>query len=305
MSDRMSTLPDSLPSVTVIIPHFNDSQRLRKCLFSLQKQTYPDNRFEIIVVNNGSEESCFALAADFKPIRIVNETHRGSYRARNTAISHAKGVVLAFTDADCIPSLKWLEEGVTCLLSNEGLGIVGGKIVYFFKSANNPNAYECYDSNRFLDQKRCIEKSHFSVTANMFTFKRIFVEAGLFNANMQSGGDVEWGNRVHAHGFGLVFCSAAVVFHPARNKFKQVYKKTIRVAQGTAQLEFRGLKTRAMIRRVIRKDLVPPLNKTIEIYRSKEHISFMMKVKLILLTVFFKYVAMWTKLHTYFSVSRN
>ncbi|MEO1376787.1 MAG: glycosyltransferase [Cyanobacteria bacterium J06635_10] len=45
------------PFVSVIIPVFNDSKRLKKCLTKLESQSYPRNRFEVIVIDNNSEES--------------------------------------------------------------------------------------------------------------------------------------------------------------------------------------------------------------------------------------------------------
>jgi glycosyltransferase involved in cell wall biosynthesis len=301
----MPVTADTFPFVSVIIPSYKDSVRLRKCLLSLQKQTYPDGKYEVIVVDNGSDDGTDVIGDEFEKVRILKESRRGSYRARNRGVCDAKGSVLAFTDADCIASAKWLEEGVGCLLSNPGLGIVGGKVVYFFRSPNNPNAYERYDSVKFMQQELCIEKGKFSVTANLFTFKSIFDKVGLFNASMKSGGDVEWGNRVYESGYGLAYRPAAIVFHPARYGFKQVWNKTVRVAQGFSQLEYAGLKPGVMIVRVVSRDLAPPLRKIIEIYRSRDYSTFRIKTELILLTLFFKYVTTWTKIHTYFLTHHN
>jgi len=53
------------PFVSVIIPVYNDPIRLKTCLQALEEQTYPQNAYEIIVVDNGSDESIEPIVAEF------------------------------------------------------------------------------------------------------------------------------------------------------------------------------------------------------------------------------------------------
>jgi len=55
----------STPFVSVIIPVYNDSIRLRTCLQALEEQTYPKSAYEVIVVDNGSDESIEPIFAEF------------------------------------------------------------------------------------------------------------------------------------------------------------------------------------------------------------------------------------------------
>ena len=84
----------SMPSVSVVIPVFNDPAGIRECIESLSRQTKIPS--EVIVVDNGSEPPI----PDTAGLRIVREETPGSYRARNAGLAVASGDITAFTDAD-------------------------------------------------------------------------------------------------------------------------------------------------------------------------------------------------------------
>ena len=77
--------------VSVIIPVYNDAERLKKCLLALEKQTYPQAQYEVIVVDNASEENIKDVVSQFPQARLTFENSPGSYAARNQGISIAKG----------------------------------------------------------------------------------------------------------------------------------------------------------------------------------------------------------------------
>jgi len=186
--------------VSVIIPCLNDYNRLKKCLGILEKQTYPADAYEVIVVDNGASFSPDPGLLEFPHTKVIHEPRSGSYAARNYGIKRAKGEVFAFTDADCIPSSNWLENGVGKLLEKDNCGLVGGSIQVFFENDSHPTLAERFDKLTTFQQKQNIEKSHFSVTANLFTKKKVVEQVGMFDSDLKSGGDVEWGNRVYQKG---------------------------------------------------------------------------------------------------------
>lgn len=230
----------SNPFVSVIIPVYNDPVRLKTCLHVLEEQTYPKNRYEVLVVDNGSAESIEPIVAEFKQTRASFEVRPGSFIARNTGITLARGEVLAFTDADCLPDPDWIERGIKRLLNTPNCGIVGGRVDLFFKNLDHPTAVELYDWVTYLDQKSHIEKQNFSATANLFTFKHVFEHVGLFAGNRNSlddSDDKEWGQQVAASGYALIYADDVRVAHPARYSFTQLLAKERRVARGTAAVK--------------------------------------------------------------------
>ncbi len=223
---------EHLPRVSVIIPVFNDADRLMLCLQALEKQTYPQGLLEVIVVDNGSDQSIEPLVTQFARAKACVERKPGSYAARNQGVSRARGEVLAFVDSDCIPASDWLEQGVRALLSSPNAGLVGGKVEFLFRDPAKPNAIELFDSLTAFQQKEYIQVAKFSGAGNLFTFRGVLEHVGLFNDTLKSGGDFEWSRRVFEQGYQLIYADEARVAHPARYRFDQVSRKYLRVVAG-------------------------------------------------------------------------
>ncbi|MCA1631767.1 MAG: glycosyltransferase family 2 protein [Acidobacteria bacterium] len=193
------------PFVSVIVPVYNDPERLLLCLQALGRQTYPQDLYEIVVVDNGSDESLDELVARSGcRARLCSEARPGSYAARNRGLSVARGEVIAFTDADCIPARDWIERGTERLRSAPGCGLVAGRVEVSPRDPKRPTAVELYEARTALTQKLYVEEGRFGATANLFAFRDTFARVGLFDEELKSGGDLEWGQRVAGSGYGLV-----------------------------------------------------------------------------------------------------
>lgn len=246
-----------MPFVSVLIPVFNDQERLRLCLNALSQQTYPHDRYEVIVVDNGSEHDPSAMASEFPDVTFLRELRPGSYTARNLGLSLAKGSVIALTDADCIPEPSWIQAGVDRLSRTPNCGLVAGNVLLFFKDPKRPNAAELYDAVTSFQQKKFIEKYHFGATANVFTYKHVFDKVGLFNDQLRSGGDREWGQRVHASGYQLVYADEVRIQHPARSSFTELRNRNIRLTAGSEHTRTRKKFVRLKMAKTLLKDIVP------------------------------------------------
>ena len=62
--------PEVPTFVSVIIPVFNDSARLLHCLRALEQQSYRKSAYEVIVVDNGSDEPVEPLVGNFAQVRV-------------------------------------------------------------------------------------------------------------------------------------------------------------------------------------------------------------------------------------------
>lgn len=289
------------PFVSTIIPVLNDPERLQLCLEALENQTYPKHLYEVLVIDNGSDESIEPIIRQFKQAKMLVETAPGSYTARNKGILHAKGEVLAFTDADCIPHSDWLEKGTAHLLSVPNCGLVGGKIQFSFKNPNRPTAAELYDQFFFLQQEYYLENEKFAATANVFTYKQVFEQVGLFNSTLKSGGDREWGNRVFAAGYTQSYASDAAISHPARDSVKQLQKKVTRVARATYNLNRHRPKFPLLLLKFILSDLKPPLRIWFRVGNNNRPNDFKYKLDFIALLIWMKLVKAGEKIRLFFT----
>lgn len=278
----------SSPFVSVVIPVYNDARRLKKCLRALENQTYPKGRFEVVVIDNGSDDDIESVVRSFSQPTLAFEERPGSYAARNKGIAVAKGDIITFTDSDCIPSPDWIYKGVEHLQRVRGCGLVAGKIQLFYRDSGSPNAIELYDSMFFLDQRKYIEEYHFAATANAFTFKHLIQEVGLFDQNLKSSGDSEWGQRVYAAGYKQIFAEDAVVFHPARYRMRQIYNKVVRHTGGMYVREGNDFSIIRLIRDIGR--LFPPFRYIIKLYFDSELAKVSKRYRIILIMLFVRYI---------------
>ncbi|WP_299414371.1 glycosyltransferase [Acaryochloris sp. IP29b_bin.148] len=243
-----------VPKVTVIIPVYNDSQRLKLCLQALKKQTYSQSHYTVIVVDNNSTENLSDVTDEFPNVELAFEAQPGSYAARNKGIAISASDILAFTDSDCIPSIEWIEKGVQSLES-EAADLVGGKIDFLFSSPKS--SAELFDSITALQVKKNIETRQLTVTANLLVYRRVFDALGLFDASLQSGGDFQWTKKATDAGFKLVYSPGAKISHPARN-LTSLVKKGYRVGTGQLYIQLSQNKALSVVALNSLKKLLPP-----------------------------------------------
>jgi glycosyltransferase involved in cell wall biosynthesis len=279
---------------------WNDAERLRGCLRALETQTYPGHLYEVIVVDNDSTDSLAHAVAPYARARVIHEGSPGSYAARNTGLTHARGEVIAFTDADCIPAHDWLERGVAHLTRGEGCAVVAGRIEIFPRSSEQPNPVEQYEALVALAQREFVRRYRFGATANLFTFREVFARVGPFLAEVKSGGDLEWGRRAVDCGYELEYADNVCVQHPARASLAQLYSKIVRVTGGLHDLK--RLKGRAYLEfdRSLPLDFLPPVKAIAAVLREPSLRRRRDRVKVCAVVLFVRYVQAFEKLRLSF-----
>lgn len=220
--------------VSVIIPVFNDQQGLERCLYAVDKQVGVDpTKLEIIVVDNGSAPPIYIPNLSHAKVHLVTCLKPGSYAARNKGVYKAIGEVLAFIDADCIPSENWLSEGIK-LLNSHGDAIVAGDVVFI--PSERPTGVEIYQLIVGFCQENNVKNKKFAATANLFVTKSVFQAVGEFDESLLSGGDLEWSRRAQSVGFSLRFNKLAKVYTEPRKSLKAALIQARRVAGGQFSL---------------------------------------------------------------------
>jgi cellulose synthase/poly-beta-1,6-N-acetylglucosamine synthase-like glycosyltransferase len=108
-----------MPFISIIIAARNEEKNIGKCIQSLVHQTYPANKFEIIVTDDHSTDGTVSMINSFQKenIRVIHladfiqDKILNSYKKKSieTALQFAKGELIITTDADCTAPAKWLE----------------------------------------------------------------------------------------------------------------------------------------------------------------------------------------------------
>lgn len=246
--NRSAPSENRLPLVTVVIPVLNNAEGITETVDALLKQVYPDDRVEIIVVDNGSTDGTQEAVRSL-PVTFLQEQARFSpYPSRNRAVKAAKGEIIAFTDSDCIPGPDWIRNAVS-LLSDPETDLVGGLVRFRFSPQNT--AAEYVDSLMNLEVRENVQKRGVAKTGNLVVRKRLFDEIGMFREDVRSGGDVEWTRRATSHGHRMVFGEEVVVYKQAR-KLISLLRKQYRVGKGQPSLwKKEGMPVHKMLIRIV------------------------------------------------------
>lgn len=240
------------PVISVVVPVRDHADALADCLDALARQRHAPAS-EILVVDNGAPSDLRGLVARFPRARYAREVAPGSYAARNAGLRLARGEVIAFTDADCRPRDDWLARGLAALDRHPACSLVAGRIALRFAGPSPTSAAEWFELVNAFRQDEYVARWHFGATANLFTPRALFDAHGLFDPTLTSGGDREWGERLHAAGLRAVYAADVVVEHPARRTLRAVLSKHRRVAAGIARKNgFAALGRREFALRVAR-----------------------------------------------------
>ncbi|NJR70867.1 MAG: glycosyltransferase [Synechococcales cyanobacterium CRU_2_2] len=115
LASASSPLPShpsgSQPFFSIVIPTYNRPERLAACLGAIAQLDYPGDRFEVIVVDDGSQLDLKPAVAPFQPalqLSLIQQPNSGPAAARNRGVQAAQGEWIAFTDDDCMPLPSWL-----------------------------------------------------------------------------------------------------------------------------------------------------------------------------------------------------
>lgn len=147
--EKMKSAPSEF--ISVIIPFRNESENILNSLQSISTQEYPSNKFEVIYINDCSEDdSLEKICSADKPenIRVLSSvpgspSGQNKNRAVQYAINECRGEIIVSTDCDCIHESKWLAS----LLSyyDKKTAFVSGPVTFF----HNKNIFEYMQTIEF------------------------------------------------------------------------------------------------------------------------------------------------------------
>jgi glycosyltransferase involved in cell wall biosynthesis len=215
----------STPTVSVVIPAYNQASLLARLLDSLAAmQDSPS--FEVIVVDDASPDKTEAIVAAWIGAHpevacryFRQERNQGPGAARNRGVEEAHGEFVAFTDTDCVVSEHWLS-ALLAGFTNETIAGVGGPVAPF----NPESLFALY--NTINSSLQPIVSEHFPipylVTCNCAYRRNVLREAGGFPSDIPTPGgeDVAASIALFKRGYRFAYASNARVRHDYRDTWK-------------------------------------------------------------------------------------
>ena len=213
--------PDPLPTVTVVIPYYDQQEQLDLVLDALRRQAYPASSLEVIVADDGSPKRP-VLPIGVGYVRQGDFGFRAG-AARNLGAREAEGDVLVFLDADTVPEVDYLRYAV-CLpaLAPEALVVGRRRYAHLTGRYSNPDIAlpepewlrDGYTGTRnLLDAD---DYSYRYVLSAVLTCSRFFFEeVGGFDETLvgYGGEDWEFAHRAWRSGSLVAYEPRAVAWH--------------------------------------------------------------------------------------------
>jgi glycosyltransferase involved in cell wall biosynthesis len=199
------------PEVSVVVPTYGRAGLLPRLVAALEAQTLAYERFEVLIVDNGSQDETWeqlqrladSSAVRLRPLRI--EINNGPAPARNLGWRSAKAPFVAFTDDDCVPHPDWLRQALASALATPDLGVLQGVTL-------RPAGHHQYGANTVY--RETLSPSPYFEGCNLLFPRPVLERTGGFDESYQFGGeDTAAGWSAIEDGGRWLFDEACVVTH--------------------------------------------------------------------------------------------
>jgi lipopolysaccharide/colanic/teichoic acid biosynthesis glycosyltransferase/GT2 family glycosyltransferase len=219
-------------SISIIIPVHNGASTIGACLDALQRQTVDRQRYEIIVVDEGSTDGTVRVA-EARGVLVLRQDRQGRAAARNLGVQKASGEIVCFTDATCEPAGNWLAEISAPLCHSEAIGCKGiyasrqVEMVARFVQLEYAEKYR-----RLLSQKNI----DFIDTYSAAYRRDILLANSGFDERFPYLADQELSFRLAARGYQMVFRPTAVVYQQHSASLRHYFHKKFIIGYWKAQV---------------------------------------------------------------------
>ena len=200
---------------SIIVPTYNRPRQLAECLRALSALDYPRHRFEVIVVDDGSDPTPRGVVSSFRSqlqVMLLVQNNAGPATARNHGVAHAKGEFIAFTDDDCLPTGHWLKALAAHFAAGRRQAIAGRTINAL---PHNPFATT---SQLIIDMVHAYynadpHQARFSASNNLALPAEMFRSLGGFDEAFRVSEDRDLTDRWLRHGHRLIYAPDVLVYH--------------------------------------------------------------------------------------------
>lgn len=258
--------------VSVIIPTFNRIEVLKKCLEAITNQTIGKNNYEIIVVDDCSQDDTQKYCENFAQkksnlVYLRNQVNEGRVVTRNKGIKKATGDLLVFLDNDLIVEQDFLE-----LHLHQHSNKCAEKIAVVSNVTYQPEVIATTNFGTFIQSRAIGYRSNRdmqeidinNLPSNFFAgggsscLKNEVLKIGMFDENLKKYGseDELFGYKLSMNGVKIIFCEDAKIIHHDRNILPR-YWKTKFIEQGRYGLRTILENEKDMIDQSMFKFLIP------------------------------------------------
>jgi lipopolysaccharide/colanic/teichoic acid biosynthesis glycosyltransferase/GT2 family glycosyltransferase len=212
--------------ISIVVPAYNAERTLPECLRALRQQTVAPSGYEILVVDDGSDDGTSEVARA-AGVTVIRQSHQGAAAARNAGAAAAQGEIVLFTDADCAPSHDWIEQMSAPFADPH---VVGAKGVYRTRQREPIARFVQIEYEDKYDRMRGLSSIDFVDTYSAGYRRDVVLLNGGFDVSLRAIEDQEFSFRLARKGYQLVFVPEARVYHLHNATLAQYAKRKFRIA---------------------------------------------------------------------------
>lgn len=227
--------------ISVIVPTFNRRRTLKICIESLFDQNYSKDDFEVIVIDDGSNDGTEQLVSLLKidspvALRYFKQNRSGPGCARNRGIDNARGDIILFIGDDIIASFDLLREHqrIHSCFSGDNLSVLG--YITWYPEIKITNFMRWLEKEGLQFGYPLIKDPgnvpyNFFYTSNVSVKKKFLLKCGVFDEDFHFAAfeDIELAYRLFKAGLRIVYNEKAAAYHK-HEVTKADYNKKLRIA---------------------------------------------------------------------------
>ncbi|MGM9788334.1 MAG: glycosyltransferase [Candidatus Cryptobacteroides sp.] len=226
---------------SIIIPVYNRSEELKELLDSIRKHAF--RNFELIVVDDGSNEPCKALCEQYKDLIItyLYKENGGPASARNAGARMAKGEYLLFLDSDTLIPDSYFE-AILGYLEKDKVDLFGGPDMSdpTFSPLQKAISYSMtsfFTTGGIRGGKKKLSR-FIPRSFNMGVSREAFEAVNGF-APMRFGEDMDFSMRLMERGYRSALISQAAIYHKRRTSLRAFYRQVLNSGRARIELSIR------------------------------------------------------------------
>ena len=218
---------------SIIVPSYNRKDEITELLASFKALTFPAERYELIIADDGSTDGTDALVKDFQKncpfeLQFYRQENKGPGAARNMGMLKAKGDFFIFIDSDCTVASNWLTAADKAL-HTEQADAFGGPDSYredfpVLLKAINYSMTSFITTGGIRGHKKKRLGKYYPRSFNMGLSREIYDKIGGFG-KLRHGQDIEFSHRIIKSGAKVILAPDAVVYHKRRTSIRKFFRQ--------------------------------------------------------------------------------
>src|SRR3989338_3427728 len=224
------------PKVSVVVPAYNEGKNIGECLDAVFASNYPQNKLDVIVVDDGSNDNTLKILEKYKKARILKQNHLGKVEALNNGIINSSNEFVLTLDADTTLDKNCIREMVKPFLGKSVGASTGNNNIKNKKSVLSMfQNIEYHFTNLMRNSFSAVFKQGAWISGSLACYRKSALKKiGYFKKDTMAE-DIDIALELKKAGYKTVIVPAAFGHTIVPTRLKELYRQRVRWWVGTLQ----------------------------------------------------------------------